>query len=176
MSAETLREEPDTKDLNEAYATEEAAEQTVPGTAREEDGDVTPDEPSEEDGDEIPDASGEDGADTSEGADYSAIAALDLKELKGEFPELCGLEHISGLDNPMRYAALRDLGLSPREAYLATARRQRADGRAHLSSAVPRGAGSPGGGMSARELAQAREIFSDMSDVEIRALYKKVTK
>ena len=110
------------------------------------------------------------------GDDYAALAASDLKELKGEFPELAGLEHISGLDNPLRYAALRDLGLSPREAYLATAKRQRADGRAHLSSAMPKSAGSPGGGMSPRQLAEAREIFSDMSDVEIRALYKKVTR
>ena len=107
--------------------------------------------------------------------DYGALAERDLNELKREFPELRSLEHVSGLDNPLRYAALRDLGLTPREAYLATAKRPRPDSRAHLSAAMPRGAGSPGGGMTSRQLAEARELFSDLGESEIRSLYKKVT-
>ena len=163
---ETLREDTDmlTEDSTEAAAP--VCEGDESAEAPDEAGSDSADEAVEEENREV----------EADGSDYAAIAASDLRELKGEFPELAGLEHISGLDNPLRYAALRDLGLSPREAYLATAKRQRADGRAHLSSAMPKGAGSPGGGMSARQLSEAREIFSDMSDAEIRALYKKVTR
>ena len=107
--------------------------------------------------------------------DYASLAAQDLAELQGEFPELGRVKHIAELDNPLRYGALRDLGLSPREAYLATQKRKRPDGRAHLTVAMPKGAGSPGGGMSTRQLAEARELFSDLGDSEIRSLYKKVT-
>ena len=107
--------------------------------------------------------------------DYASLAAQDLAELQGEFPELGRVKQIAELDNPLRYGALRDLGLSPREAYLATQKRKRPDGRAHLTVAMPKGAGSPGGGMSTRQLAEARELFSDLGDSEIRSLYKKVT-
>lgn len=107
--------------------------------------------------------------------DYAALAAADLAELKGQFPELCTIENIAEIDNPLRYAALRDLGLTPREAYLATnERHHRADNRAHLSAAVPKGAGTPKGGMSREELYRARELFGNMSDTELQSLYRKV--
>ncbi len=101
----------------------------------------------------------------------------DLKELREEFPELSKLDSITELTNPIRYAALRDLGLSPAEAYVLTSRRtQLYDNRSHLTASVPAAAKSPGSGMSARELEEARQIFGDISDSEIYKLYKKVTK
>lgn len=107
--------------------------------------------------------------------DYAAIAAADLVELKEQFPELSEYEDITEIDNPLRYAALRDLGLTPREAYLATnERHRRIDNRAHLSTAVPKGAGVPRGGMSREELYRARELFGNMSDAELHSLYRKV--
>ena len=109
--------------------------------------------------------------------DFEKIANADLAALKHEFSELSELESIGELENAARYGALRDLGLTPREAYLATApRRPRTDNRAHLTSAVPAKAGSPDVGISARELSNARELFSGLSDSEIRSLYKRVTK
>ena len=109
--------------------------------------------------------------------DFAKIANADLIALKHEFSELGALESIAELENAERYGALRDLGLTPREAYLATAPRvRRQDNRAHLTSAVPIRAGSPDVGISARELAAARELFSGLSDSEIRSLYKRVTK
>jgi hypothetical protein len=96
--------------------------------------------------------------------------------LRLEFPELSEIEDITELDDPLRYAALRDLGLSPREAYLATAKRERSyDTRTHLRSAVPKFAGLPRGAMPEGELLRARELFEGLSDSEIRKLYKKVT-
>ena len=115
--------------------------------------------------------------DGEEAVDFEKIANADLIALKHEFSELSSLGSLSELENAERYGALRDLGLTPREAYLATAPRpQRQDNRAHLRSAVPIRAGSPDVGISSRELAAARELFSGLSDSEIRSLYKRVTK
>ena len=109
--------------------------------------------------------------------DWASVVESDIRELSDTFSELKELKSIAELENPLRYAALRDLGLTPIEAYLATSvRRLKKDNRHHLSSNVPRGAEIPYGAMSERELDAAREIFSDMSDREIRKLYRKVTK
>ena len=83
---------------------------------------------------------------------------------------------ITELNNPLRYAALRDLGLSPIEAYMATAKRRTQDTRSHLKSAHGRSAAAPAGMMSQYELASARELFPGMSDADLQRLYKKVTK
>jgi len=99
----------------------------------------------------------------------------DLGELKREFPELSAKESVSELDSPTRYAALRELGLTPREAYLATAKRiGTTDSRAHLSDSFHGGVRAPISSMSRSELLEARELFSDLDDRQIHELYKKV--
>ena len=108
--------------------------------------------------------------------DYEAIIKEDIATLKAEFPELGGIEDITDLHNPLRYAALRDLGLSPAEAYLATAKRVKTDTRAHLKSAHGRSAAPAGSAMSYAELATARELFPGKNDRELARLYKRVTK
>lgn len=111
-----------------------------------------------------------------EAVDYAQLAKEDLIALKSEFSELESLRDISELNNPLRYAALRDLGLTPSEAYLATAKRApKRDNRSHLS-AIGTASYSPQSSMNDAEMAAARELFSDISDAEIRKLYKKVTK
>lgn len=110
-----------------------------------------------------------------EGVDYSIIAREDILSLKSEFPELSAISDITGLDDPLRYAALRDLGLSPAEAYLATQGKRRArDNRSHLV-ASPTIASASKGAISEREMEAARDIFPGISDSEIRKLYRKVT-
>lgn len=111
--------------------------------------------------------------------DYRELIDADIKALKASFPELSELSDISELEDPMRYGALRDLGLTPEEAYRATttrARVQKNDNRAHLRSSAPRAASSPTSNMSYREMEIAKSIFSDISDAEIQRLYRKVTK
>ena len=116
-----------------------------------------------------------DAADT-RATDYEALMKSDLEELKGEFPELSDIKSLAEIKNPLRYGALRDLGLSPTEAYLAARGKvARSDNRSHLSYSVPKSAGSPGGAMSHSELESARELFCGMSDSEIQSLYKRVT-
>lgn len=122
-----------------------------------------------------PDSDGADGTADETSIDYAAIAEEDLRILKEEFPELYSASDITELDDPLRYAALRDLGLSPREAYLATAKPKRRDSRSHLIS-VGSVRASHGTVMTDAELCAAREIFSDIPDSEIRRLYKRVTK
>lgn len=122
---------------------------------------------------EQPEAVGEDDS----GIDYAAIVARDVAELRSQFGELAELTDVTELADPMRYAALRDLGLTATEAYLATTpRAKRADTRAHLTGAVPRGASLPRGSMSSAELEAARDIFTGLSDTQIQALYKRVTR
>lgn len=99
----------------------------------------------------------------------------DLDELREEFPELAARESVSELDNPTRYAALRELGLTPREAYLATAKRApRQDTRSHLSDSFHGSKAAPLSQMTRGELLTARELFSDLSDGQIHELYKRV--
>ena len=51
--------------------------------------------------------------------DYERLEREDIAELCREFPEL-KIDSLTELDNPLRYGALRDMGLTPTEAYLAT--------------------------------------------------------
>ena len=109
--------------------------------------------------------------------DYAALAAEDLADLKAQFPALKSLPSLAALSDPVRYAELREMGLSPKEAYLAiggTARRK-SDNRAHLLSAVPRASTLANGLPSNAEMAEARRLFSNLSDAQIHRLYKKVT-
>ncbi len=111
---------------------------------------------------------------TGEAIDYDEIIRNDVRELRSRFPELSGIVDITDLENPIRYAELRDLGLSPREAYLATSeRRQKPDTRRHLSSAVPKRAAMPAG-LSQSELSDMRELFSGLSDTELNRLARRV--
>ena len=110
--------------------------------------------------------------------DYEALIEEDLEALRNSIPELEGIKDITELENPVRYGALRDLGLSPEEAYRATTqgKRARPDNRAHLISSAPRAIRTQSSDMTYRELEMAREIFTRIPDAEIQRLYKKVTR
>ena len=155
--------------------TAEMTEEILPAKGEE---DITG---SVEDATHAPDGEGEEYASLSEETtakegevDYERVMAEDLLALKSEFPELSHAQSITELDNPLRYAALRDLGLSPVEAYLATAKRTKRDNRSHLTTAYGKNATPPEGIMTQRELAEARNLFGSLSDTEIRRLYKRV--
>ncbi len=119
----------------------------------------------------------EEKSDSSDTPDFAEIERRDLSELKTLFPNLKDKTSILELDNPLRYAALRDLGLSPKEAYLATSEPVRKyDNRSHLISSVPKSAAAPSDLLSRGELEAARELFSGLSDRELQRLYKKVSR
>jgi len=111
--------------------------------------------------------------------DYRELIERDLNSLRESIPELHSLKDISELENPVRYGALRDLGLSPEEAYRATTTRTRVvktDNRSHLKSSLPKLAASPTQNISYRDLEAARAIFTGVSDAEIQRLFRKVTR
>lgn len=121
----------------------------------------------------------ENAAEENEGVniDYAELDRADMRELCELFPHLRGKESVAELENPLRYAALRDLGLTPKEAYLATnSHISSYDNRSHLRSAVPRPAGASQDTLDAKGLEAARELFAGLSDREIQRLYKKVSK
>ena len=109
--------------------------------------------------------------------DYAAVLGADIEELKATFPELGGMKNIDELADPVRFGALRDLGLTAKEAYLASGGKKRSyDNRTHLVSSVPGGARSAADGISRADLDMARDIFGSMNESEIQRLYRKVTK
>lgn len=109
--------------------------------------------------------------------DYAALAADDLRRIKRMAPSLAGLTHLAELPNALRYAALRDAGLSVEEALYAACHAfvtpQAADNRAHLRSAVPIGAAGTPSRMTATEMREARELFGDLTEGEIERLYAR---
>ena len=96
----------------------------------------------------------------------------EIHELGEQFPEIVKDTEST---NPERYSELRAMGLSMKEAYLATSdKKKSADTRGHLRAGAPIMAKSPATGMSRRELEIARSIFEGMSDDQIRKLYNRV--
>ena len=97
----------------------------------------------------------------------------DLCELAGVFSELESLSDIEEIREYDKYKRFRDLGLSPKEAYLATGEPQP---KRRATPTSPISVRRPVSAMPESELRMAREIFSDLSDREITILYRMVTK
>lgn len=102
---------------------------------------------------------------TLEGEIYTLLSA------EPKLSEIAG-----GAINEKRYRELRALGLSVREAYLASSAPRGKDNRSHLITAVPQRATSPGTGMSSSEMELARSLFEGLPESEIKRLYSKVTR
>lgn len=117
-------------------------------------------------------------------AKYAQMAANDLAALKGAGLVDTGIKDIRELTNVRRFAELREMGLSPVEAYRAAAGssidariekkvQRAADDKAHLTPPKHRG-GSPNNSiMSTREKIYYREILPGASDKEIEAAWKR---
>ena len=110
----------------------------------------------------------------------------DLKELHTLFPETKDITSLENVPNCKRYAELRDMGLSVKEAYnaanpearrtaVANSVKQQAinASKAHLRSNVPIAAKDTSVKITRAEMAQMRDLFPDKSDKELVALYKK---
>ena len=126
---------------------------------------------------EAPDGDGLSDADIGEQEEdgHRLRAEEDLRALEREFPEMRG-KSLADLPSPRRFGELRELGLSPREAYLATCdRRVTLGGKAHLRASQPTHSVSRTSTMTASELRQASNLFPKLSGREIVALYKRVS-
>lgn len=113
----------------------------------------------------------------------------DLAEVQREFPETKSLKSITEIENFAKFGRLRDIGLSPKEAYaaanadsvrknVATATKQQSlnETKAHLKSAVPKGSKDEAIVMPKKVLSEWRDLFPNMSDKEIVKLYKESLK
>lgn len=148
-------------------APEETA--TVPDTVPEE---ATPEEGAPAEAETVP---AEETPAEAPTPDYAAMAKEDLAEIKRIRPSLAAATHLSDLPFARRFAEMREMGLSVKEA-LAAADPDAVlfDGKAHLRPAVSRTASARTDGISDADLKEARAIFGDLSDREIRDLYRRV--
>ena len=109
--------------------------------------------------------------------DYAQLAAEDLAEIKRLDPSYAPAAHLGDLPFARRFAELRDLGLSVKEALAAAAPRfTRADTKGHLRAVAPRGAKAPDGVLDRDSMKEAKLLFGNLSDAEINALYRRVTR
>ncbi len=119
------------------------------------------------------DSSGKDGR----GIDYAAMAEEDFRVLSALYPEVEALGSIAALSNRERFAELRELGLSPEEAYRATRPfPKRGSGKRHMTGASARRMSVGATSMPYGELEAARGLFPGLSSSEILSLYKRCTK
>lgn len=159
----------------------EKAEDALPeGFFDEAEGEFFEEAPVAEEGDtaseEISDGDEEALTDNASVTDHATRAERDMAAIAARFPEMEG-KTLADLPSPRRYGELRELGLSPEEAYLATLPRprERADsGKAHLRTTAPRRTVSRATSMSHAEMRAASELFPGMSGRDILSLYKRV--
>ena len=107
--------------------------------------------------------------------DFAALAAADLAEIKSLLPDFANVRHLSELPFAHRFAELREMGLSVKEAlYANLPSLPRGSGKSHLTSSVPRGRGIPSDTLSTEEMRAAKDLFYGLSEKEINSLYKRV--
>ena len=119
---------------------------------------------------------------------FEAKAQSDLKELHLAYPETQKYKHVRELPAEIlqKFGKYRELGLPAKEAYAAAnpdgvradvaasvKKQAMHDSKAHLQSTVPKSSKNDGVVMSKAELISWREMFPNMSDAEIKKLYKQ---
>jgi hypothetical protein len=118
---------------------------------------------------------------------FAQLKAADLSELKKAFPHLADVTDLETISNFRDFAAFRDKGLTPKQAYVAAnpdeaatraesynKAKARNDSKAHLRSAVPVAAKDNSIRMSKQELEFWRDLFNGTkTDKEIAVLYAK---
>ena len=108
----------------------------------------------------------------------------DLEAIHAAFPETRQYKSILDIPNIRRFGEMRDMGLSPKEAYSAAnpdlvrssaaqAAKKTSSGKDHLRSVTGRSVASKGETViSGREMRSLRDLFPGMTDAQIRKLYK----
>ena len=115
-----------------------------------------------------------------DGEAFRKQAEEDLLKLKEVAPEAAAYRHVGEMPGALRFAELRELGLSVEEAYYAVRGAAGAKpvpdrgGRAHLHGSVPGRAATGGVSMTAGEIEAARRLFPGLPDREIASLYRRV--
>ena len=113
----------------------------------------------------------------------------DLDEIHAAYPETRNLDSVMKFTNFREFGRLRDLGLSPKQAYIAshpdavmasvatsTKRQSLNETKNHLKPAVSKSSKDRSLTLTRREMAEYRELFPDLNDREIAALYRQAKK
>lgn len=121
--------------------------------------------------------------------EFEKKTLADLRAVQEAYPETKVYKTVFELPNFQKFARFRDAGLTPEEAYIAangkavmssvaTATKQASLNRTkdHIRSTVPKGAKDNSITISKKTLAEYRDLFPNMSDKEIVALYKQTMK
>ena len=116
---------------------------------------------------------------------FNAKIAADLAEVQAAYPDAKAYASVMDFPNFKEFGRLRDLGLSPKQAYIAShpdavrqnvaaATRQQSlnDTKKHLKPAVSKASRDNTITMTKKELAECRDLFPGMSDKEIMKLYR----
>jgi hypothetical protein len=121
---------------------------------------------------------------------FEQMASNDLAEIKKSFPDLVNVTHIRKcFDNDeafIEFGRLRDAGVAPKTAYMAvngdkirTAQEQAVqrktanNGKGHIQSVAPKKATDNSVVMPKSTLLEWRENFPELTDSEIRKLYRQ---
>lgn len=115
---------------------------------------------------------------------FERLMAEDLAAIQKYYPQTTEYKSVTQIPNFKEFARLRDLGLSPKQAfaaanpeYIAASSAQEAKGlggtKSHIRSAVPqKRSGKSDIRISRSEMEQYREMFPGKTDKEILALYR----
>lgn len=172
---DTESEAEDAEDAEDGVAAEDAESGAEADDAGE-DGDNDPPEGEQQAGEGEEDA-----------PDANALkAAADVADINKAFPGL-GIKTLAGLKNLKRYGELRDMGISPVEAFCATNAEMlqksaeqigagKATGKAHLQSVAKKTGARAASQMTNAERRAAREMFDEMSDADLEKLYARATR
>lgn len=118
-------------------------------------------------------------------SEFEKKMKADLAEIQANYPETKKYGSITEIENFARFGQLRDLGLSPKEAYAAVnsnsirenvanaVKQKNLNNKGHLNSVVPKNSKDDSVTMTKSELAEWRDIFPNKTDKEIMALYKQ---
>jgi hypothetical protein len=118
---------------------------------------------------------------------FEAKKRADLAAIQAEYPDAKNYKRIEDLPNFVRFAQLRDLGMTPEEAYAASHRKSivtnavsstkqrliNLQNKDHLQSSMPKPAKDTSIKISKTKLNDLRELFPNKSDKEIIKLYKR---
>lgn len=186
-----LLEEPDEEQEEESDPPAEGASQSEDGeSAADPDENGAQDEGGQKGGQEPADKpSGTEGEKSGAATptDYAELAKSDLEAIRRSFPGI-GVTDLRKIDNPGRYGTLREMGLSPEEAFRATnherirshiaaSARAKADGKAHIRGDMPARQGSAEGfSLTSTQMREYRDLFPDKSEKEITELVRSVSK
>ena len=113
---------------------------------------------------------------------------LDLAEVHAAFPETRVYGSVKEFPNFEKFGQFRDLGLSPKEAYIAanpdtvranvaaaTKKQSLNETKNHLNSVAPKRSKDTSVTMTKKELKEYRELFPELSDKEIASLHRRVS-